>query len=72
MSCKYISDGKLNLRVLRHDIVTLVEPLLTSIKFTNSEKNDKAISIQKEVLKKIEYIVEELKKQSDEITIDNS
>jgi len=69
MSCKYISDGKLNMTDLRHDIASLVDPLSMSIDFIDSEKRDKAIFLQKEVLKNIKNIIEELKNHSGDTEI---
>lgn len=71
MSCKYILDGKLNMRDLRHDIATLIDPLAMSIYLGSSEKSEKAIFLQMEVLKNLKAIVEELKNQSDVTEIVN-
>ena len=72
MSCKYFSDGKIKMNELRHDLVSLVDPLSMSIEFVNSEKSDKAILIQKEVLKNLKKLVNELKNHSDDSKPTNS
>lgn len=72
MTCKYILNGKLNIRDFRHDIASLIEPLSMAIDLAQSEKSDKAIFLQQEVLKSIKNIVEELKGQAVDTEITNS
>ncbi len=72
MSSKYVSDGKIKMRVLRHDITALIEPLSKSIELMGKGKSDKAVFIQKEVLKNIKTIVDELNLQAVDLEIAKS
>ena len=72
MSCKYISNEKMKMRELRHDIAALVEPLSKSIELLGVGRSDKAVFIQKEVLKNIKKMVDELKGQVVDLEIENS
>ena len=60
MSEKYLKDGALDLNQLRHDLNSLVEPFALSMKIMDSENRDKAVLLQREVLKKLRSIVGEL------------
>ena len=60
MSDKYSKEGALDLNQLRHDLNSLVEPFALSMKIMDSENREKAVLLQREVLKKLRTIVGEL------------
>jgi hypothetical protein len=60
MRNEYLKDGVLDLVQLRHDLNSLVEPFALSMKIMDSEKREKAIFLQAEVLRKLKAIVAEL------------
>ena len=60
MSEKYLKDDSLDLAQLRHDLTGLVEPLALSIRIMDSDKREKAVFIQNELLNKLRSIVQDL------------
>lgn len=60
MSSRYISDGKIDVRSLRHDLRGLLTPLETGLVCMKSGEEADGLMLQEEVLKKLKNIVEQL------------
>ncbi len=65
MSDKYFKDDGIALAQLRHDLASLVEPLALSIRIMDSDRREKAVFIQNELLNKLRSIVENLAASGD-------
>lgn len=60
MNSRYISDGTLDVRSLRHDLRGLLTPLATGLECMKSGEQTDGLMLQEEVLKKLKRIVEQL------------
>ena len=69
MSEKYISSNTLSISDIRHDVQGLVAPLSYASELTSSKNTDRAVYLQKELIKKIELIVARLQTMPDQITL---
>ena len=69
MSEKYISSDKISISDLRHDVQSLVGPLSYAAELTGSKNTDRAVYLQKELIKKIELIVSRLQNFPDQISL---
>ena len=69
MSEKYVSSSKISISDLRHDIKGLVGPLSYAAELTGSKNIDRAVFLQKELIKKIELIVTRLQTIPDQVPL---
>ncbi len=60
MNSRYISDGIVDVRSLRHDLRGLLTPLETGLVCMKSGEETDGLMLQEEVLKKLKSIVEQL------------
>lgn len=61
MSDSYSSDGRLDIRSLRHDLVGVLCPFETALSCMKSGQEKDGLMLQEEVLKKLTVIIERLK-----------